>query len=171
MIAKSKQFFYSCTYAIRWNPGGGTSPLVLFINAISQTALLAVLLDWIFKQRKCFLRALSSERKDTVLVLSSCFAPVVAPVHNCIYLVVYWVNIINNSFNSSPIDECGERWLKAWWSRKRVWKVTITTLWAATTRHHHTVILRGKKHKILFLPLFTEREGRDGSERKALPTQ
>ena len=33
------------TYAMRRKPGGAVSPLVLFISTISQTALIAVLLD------------------------------------------------------------------------------------------------------------------------------
>ena len=59
--------FSSCvhfirTYVIRWYPGGACSPLVLLINTISQTVLAAVLLDWILRQRKCFLKALSSAK-------------------------------------------------------------------------------------------------------------
>ena len=36
---------FTCTYTIRWYPGGVCSPFVLLINTISQTALVAVLLD------------------------------------------------------------------------------------------------------------------------------
>ena len=36
---------YYRTYKMIRNPGGTTSPFVLFINTMSQTALLAVLLD------------------------------------------------------------------------------------------------------------------------------
>lgn len=36
---------FTCTYTIKWYPGGVCSPFVLLINTISQTALAAVLLD------------------------------------------------------------------------------------------------------------------------------
>ena len=46
-------------------------------------------------------------------------------------------------------DGCGEG---AWWNRggrKQASKVTMTTLWAAPTRHHHTENLSGKRRRYL----------------------
>ena len=45
------------------------------------------------------------------------------------------------TLNSSTIDELGEGAWKRWWGlehRSRARRVTMTTLWAATTRHRHT---------------------------------
>lgn len=67
------------------------------------------------------------------------------------------------------------------WAWGKVPKSSVEPQASAEGNHDHPVSgnhqspshwnSQWKKHKILFLPLLTRREGRDGSERKALPTQ
>ena len=64
--------------------------------------------------------------------------------------------------NSSPIDECGEGACKVWGgSRKNMRRVTMTTLWAATTQAPSHWILSGTLNTYQYLP-----RGRGGTGAK-----
>ena len=83
------------TYAMRWKPGGAVSPLVLFISTISQTALIAVLLDWILRHRRCFLKALSSKIESVCWMSFSCKYKVSSK--KLFYQAVLWIRVVGSN--------------------------------------------------------------------------
>ena len=72
----------------------------------------------------------------------------------------------HDGFNSSPIDEHGRWCLQSWWSRAMLQheeEISMATLRAAPTRHHHTEQFSG----ILTDPILTQPtpRGREGWEK------
>ena len=84
------------------------------------------------------------------------------------YRQQFWRDPFISDLNPSTTDGSGESTWTNWWSYMQARKLlTITTLWAATTRHHHTENLSGEFGK--YLSTLIHRGERAGSN-KALTT-
>ena len=76
------------------------------------------------------------------------------------YRQQFWGDPFISDLNPSTIDGSGESAWTNWWSYMQARKlVTMTTLWAATTRHHHTENLSGEFGKYLSTLIHRLREG------------